>query len=146
MKPCWSGLHKCVETTLQSMVLFFWRKLMSLLRPSVTTILQHPTDGYEAGRKGKWYFPWVLTCSSNQNSVRSFTTFFMFSLDMTLLSKRSLSLGSQKWLLNRWLDLGKRQPLLARRRLKDIFKVNEFGMFYKTLPSKSLHFRSKRFF
>ena len=40
-------------TTFQSMVLFFWRKLMNLLKPSITTILQHRTDGSEAGRKGK---------------------------------------------------------------------------------------------
>ena len=28
-------------TAFQSMLLFFWRKLMHLLRPSITTILQH---------------------------------------------------------------------------------------------------------
>ena len=36
-------------TTFQSMVLFFWRKLMNLLRPSITTILQHRTDGCSNG-------------------------------------------------------------------------------------------------
>ena len=45
MKPCWSGLHQCVVVTFQSVVQFFWRKLMNLLRPSITTILQHRTDG-----------------------------------------------------------------------------------------------------
>ena len=107
MKPCWSGLHQCVVTTFQSMVLFFWRKLMSLLRPSIKMILQHQTDGWEAGRKGKWYFPRVLICSSNQNNVRWIRTFFIFSLDITLLSK--MSLGSQKRLLKRWLHLGRKQ-------------------------------------
>ena len=36
-------------TTFQSMVLFFWRKLMSLLRLSITTILQYRTDGFSNG-------------------------------------------------------------------------------------------------
>ena len=31
--------------TFQSMVLFFWRKLVNLLRASIITILQHRTDG-----------------------------------------------------------------------------------------------------
>ena len=31
-------------TTFQSMVLFFWRKLMNLLRPSITPILQRQMD------------------------------------------------------------------------------------------------------
>ena len=35
----------CAVTTFQSMVLFFWRKLMNLLKPSITTSLQHQTDG-----------------------------------------------------------------------------------------------------
>ena len=108
MKPYLSGLHQCVVTTFQSMVLFLWGKLMNLLRPSFTTILQHQRDGWEAGRKGKWYFPWVLICSSNQNNVRWITTFFLVSLDMVLLSNRSL--GSQKRWLKRWLHLGRRQP------------------------------------
>ena len=35
-KPCWSGLHQCVvATTFQSVVPFFWRKLMDLLRHSI---------------------------------------------------------------------------------------------------------------
>ena len=34
--------------------------------------------------------------------------------------------------------------ILARYHLKDIFNADEFGLFYKALPSKSLHFRSKR--
>ena len=34
--------------------------------------------------------------------------------------------------------------LLARYQLKDIFNVDEFGLFYEALPSKSLHFRGKR--
>ena len=92
----WVGLHQCVVTAFQSMVLFLWRKLINLLRPSVTTILQHRTDGWEAGRKGNWYFPWVLMCSLKQNNVR-WIAFFIFSLDMALLSKRSL--GSHKRLL-----------------------------------------------
>ena len=33
--------NSCVVATFQSVVLFFWRKLISLLRPSITTILQH---------------------------------------------------------------------------------------------------------
>ena len=85
MKPCWSGLHQCVVTTFQSMVLFFWRKLMNLLRPSIKMVLQHQTDGWEARRKGKWYLPCVLICNSNQNNIRWITTFFIFSLDMALL-------------------------------------------------------------
>ena len=97
----------CAVTTFQSMVLFFWRKLMNLLRPSIKMILQHRTDGWEAGRKGKWYFPWVLICSSNQNNVR-WITFFIFSLDMGLFSKRPLRI--QKRLLKKWLHLGRRQP------------------------------------
>ena len=36
-----SGLHQCVVTTFQSMVLFFWRKLMNLLRSSIKMTLQH---------------------------------------------------------------------------------------------------------
>ena len=115
------------------MVLFFWRKLMNLLRPSITKILQHRTDDWEAGRKGKWYFPWVFICSSNQNNVRWITTFFIFSLDMALLAKRSL--GSQKRLLKRWLHLGRRQSY----QLKDIFNADEFGLLYKTLCSGEKH-------
>ena len=34
--------------------------------------------------------------------------------------------------------------ILARYQLKDIFNVHKFGLFYETLPSKSLHFRGKR--
>ena len=49
MKPCWSGLHQCMVATFQSVVLFFWRKLVNLLRPSITTILQHRTDGCSNG-------------------------------------------------------------------------------------------------
>ena len=49
MKLSWSGLHQCVVATFQSVVLFFWRKLMNLLRPSITTILQHRTDGCSNG-------------------------------------------------------------------------------------------------
>ena len=49
MKPCWSGLHQCVAATFQSVGLFFWRKLMNLLRPSITTIFQHRTDGCSNG-------------------------------------------------------------------------------------------------
>ena len=33
--------------------------------------------------------------------------------------------------------------ILARYRLKDIFNANEIGLFYKALPSKSLHFWGK---
>ena len=36
-------------TTFQSVVLFFWRKLINLLRPSATTVLQHRTDGCSNG-------------------------------------------------------------------------------------------------
>ena len=32
---------------------------------------------------------------------------------------------------------------LARYQLKDIFDVDEFGLFFEALPSKSLHFRGK---
>ena len=35
----------CVVTTFQLMVLFFWRKFMNLLKPSIITILQHRLDG-----------------------------------------------------------------------------------------------------
>ena len=49
MKPYWSGLHQRMVATFQSVVLFFWRKLMNLLRPSITTILQHRTDGCSNG-------------------------------------------------------------------------------------------------
>ena len=35
--------------TFESVVLFFWRKLMNLPRPSVTTNLQHRADGYSNG-------------------------------------------------------------------------------------------------
>ena len=55
-QPCWSGFHQCVVTTFQSMVLFFRRGLMNLLRPSITTILQHRTNGWEAWRKGNDIF------------------------------------------------------------------------------------------
>ena len=41
----------------------------------------------------------VLICNSNQNNVRWVTTFFIFSLDMALLLKRSV--GSQKRLIKR---------------------------------------------
>ena len=34
------------------------------------------------------YFPWVLICSSDQNNV-GWITFFLFSLDIALLSKVS---------------------------------------------------------
>ena len=34
--------------------------------------------------------------------------------------------------------------ILARYQLKDIFNVDEFGLLYEVLPSKSLHFRGKR--
>ena len=33
--------------------------------------------------------------------------------------------------------------ILARYQLKDIFNVDEFGLFYEVLPSKSLHCRGK---
>ena len=36
--------------------------------------------------------------------------------------------------------------ILARYQLKDIFNANEFGLFYKALPSKYLHFRGKHCF
>ena len=36
-------------TTFQSVVLFFWRKLINLLRPSATTVLQHRPDGCSNG-------------------------------------------------------------------------------------------------
>ena len=49
MKPCWSGLNQCVVAIFQSVVLFFWKKLMNLLRPSITAILQHRTDGCSNG-------------------------------------------------------------------------------------------------
>ena len=122
MKLCLSGIHQCVVTTCQSMVLFFWKKLINLVRPSVETTLQHRTDGWEAGKKGKWYFPWALICSSNQNNIRWITTFFIFSLDLALLSKRYL--GSQQ-------------------SFKEV-SGESFGLFYEALPSKSLHFRGKR--
>ena len=31
--------------------------------------------------------------------------------------------------------------MLARYQLKEIFNADEFGLFYKALPSKFLHFR-----
>ena len=34
--------------------------------------------------------------------------------------------------------------MLTRYQLKDIFNADEFGLIYKTLPSKSLQFRGKR--
>ena len=33
--------------------------------------------------------------------------------------------------------------ILTRYQLKGIFNADEFGLFYKVLPSKSLHFRGK---
>ena len=33
--------------------------------------------------------------------------------------------------------------ILARNQLKDIFNADEFGLSYKALPSKSLHFQVK---
>ena len=126
------------------MVLFFWRKLMNLIRSSIATILQHRKDGWEARREGKWFFAWVLICSSNQNNVRWITTFFIFSLDMALLSKRSL--GRQNRLLKRWLHLEEKTlpKILARYQLEDIFNADEFGLFYKALLSKYFHFQGKR--
>ena len=38
-------IEALLVTTFQSMVLFFWRKLINLLRPSIITTLQHRTDG-----------------------------------------------------------------------------------------------------
>ena len=35
--------------------------------------------------------------------------------------------------------------ILARYQLKDISNADEFGLFYKALPSKSLQFRGKRY-
>ena len=34
--------------------------------------------------------------------------------------------------------------ILARCQIKDVFNVDEFGLFYEALPWKSLHFRGKR--
>ena len=34
--------------------------------------------------------------------------------------------------------------MLARYQLKDFFNADEFGLFYKAMPSKSLHFQGKR--
>ena len=34
--------------------------------------------------------------------------------------------------------------ILTRYQLKNIFNADEFGLFYKALPSKSLHFPGKR--
>ena len=145
MKPCWSGLHQCVVTTFQSMVLFFWRKLMNLLRPSITTILQHRTDDWEAGRKSKWYFPWVFICSSNQNNVRWITTFFIFSLNMPKTFE-GVSGKSEK--VTKEIEIAPWEEtalstILARYQLKDIFNADEFGLFYEALTSKCLHFRGK---
>ena len=33
--------------------------------------------------------------------------------------------------------------ILARYQLKNIFNVDEFGLFYEALPSRFLHFRGK---
>ena len=112
---------------------------MNLLRPSITTILQHWTDGWD------WQLvPWFLICSSNQNNVRWIATFFIFSLDLALLTKTSL--GVRKGWLKRWLHLGRDNLTnnIARHQLRDIFNAHEFGLFYQALPSKSLHFRGKR--
>ena len=35
-------------------------------------------------------------------------------------------------------------PTILAYQLQDIFNADEFGLFYEALPSKSLHFRSKR--
>ena len=35
--------------------------------------------------------------------------------------------------------------ILARYQLKDVFNADEFDLFYEALPSKSLHFRGKRY-
>ena len=34
--------------------------------------------------------------------------------------------------------------ILSRYELKDIFKVDEFGLLYQALPSKSMHFKNER--
>ena len=126
------------------MVLFFWRKLMNLLRPSITKILQHRTDDWEAGRKGKWYFPWVFICSSNQNNVRWITTFFIFSLNMpkTFEGVSGKSEKVTKEMTAPWEETAL-STILARYQLKDIFNADEFGLFYEALTSKSSYFRGK---
>ena len=70
--PCWSCLHQCVVATFQSVVLFFWRKLMNLLRPSITTILQHRTDG----------------CSNGCFSLASIILYIVKNYPLLIFSKR----------------------------------------------------------
>ena len=126
------------------MVLFFWRKLMNLLRPSITKILQHRADDWETGRKGKWYFPWVFVCSSNKNNVRWITTFlsFFFKHGKTFKEVSGKSEKVIKEMTAPWEETAL-STILARYQLKDIFNADEFGLFYELLTSKSLHFRSK---
>ena len=94
------NIRKVKWSLAESIVLFFWRKLMNLLKPSITKILQHWTDDWGAGRKSKLYFPWVFICSSNQNNVRWITKFFIFSLNIAKLPKRTL--GSHKEMTAPW--------------------------------------------
>ena len=51
---------------------------MNLLKHSITKILQDRTDGWEVGRRDKWYYPWALVCSSNQNNLRETIAFIIF--------------------------------------------------------------------
>ena len=128
MKPCWCALHQCVVTTIQSLVLFFWRKLMNLLRPSIKMILQHRTDGWEAGRKGKWYFPCVLICSLNQNNVRWITTFHLFFRHgITFKDVSGESEKVAKEMTATWVETTL-PTILAIYQLKDIFNVDGFGL------------------
>ena len=65
---------------------------------------------------------------------------------MALLSKRSL--GSQKRFTKEMTVPREEKTLqktLARYQLKDIFNANDFGLFFKALQSKSLHFRGQRY-
>ena len=57
------------------------------------------------GWKERQIFSLSSICSSDQNNV-GWITIFIFSLDIALLSKRSL--GSQKRIVKRWLHFGRR--------------------------------------
>ena len=113
MKSFWSGLNQYVVTTFQSMVLFSWRKLMNVLRSSITTILQHRTDGL--------FFRHDITFKEVSGESEKITKEMTAPWEETTLP-----------------------TILARYQQKDIFNVDEFGLFYEALPSKSLHFQGKR--
>ena len=127
-----------------STVLFFWRKLMNLLKHLITKILQHRTDEWEVRWKGKWYFPWALVCSWNQNNLRetiAFIIFFRHGITSKEISGESEKVTKE--MAAPWEETTL-PTLLARYQLKNVFNGDEFGLLYEALPSKSLHFRRLR--